>query len=642
MLRRALAALTAVGLILLLLAAPPSAQAAISPHATYAASTRVALTPDQTLRYAITLTRSGTFSRLVLPLPANASKGGSSIRSSNIRSTVLESVRGGFVLRTTTPYAMSAGTTLWVMINGIRTPPPSTSSVTVTALSTSNIALARGTTPSLTFTDVAPCLSAWPHDFVTTENALAGTTAWRLSSYDSAAASGFVSRTSARCGDTVTLRVTSNDYRLAVSIYRMGYYGGAGGRLVWASRTAVRGFAQPAMQMVALDSQGRQINMPTGRNWSATFSVRVDGRFAPGDYLVKITSVSSGKGSYVPLIVRDDTGTHDRLVLNSVATWQAYNTSGGASAYTTPVRSYRISYDRPLARNQGTGDFLSLEYGFVYWAEKQRFDLNYAADADIHGKPHLVDHSGTVVLMPHTEYWSTAMRKTTDAAVAAGKNLASLGANQIYWRINPQPSTLTGADREFEIFRTGDTSRFRDSPDPNPEQSLLGAMFGCMHMDGAAKPNGTWLWEGVSTGVVPHLAQGEVDYVQPDFSVPAGLQVLSTMPLDVCNRVGEPRADIVAVDSGTGGRVFNASTHAWVCMLYGRCPWAGWAPTSTAMVQIGQATMNVFSWLDAGTAVSSLAPTAGNERLAAFRAQRIGTLSPSSGMPPLEPPLPGD
>jgi hypothetical protein len=77
-------------------------------------------------------------------------------------------------------------------------------------------------------------------------------------------------------------------------------------------------------------------------------------------------------------------------------------------------------------------------------------------------------------------------------------------------------------------------------------------------------------------------------------------------------------------------------------MLYGHCPWAGWAPTSTAMVQIGQATMNVFSWLDAGTAVSSLAPTAGNERLAAFRAQRIGTLSPSSGMPPLEPPLPGD
>src|SRR4051812_6941187 len=641
---KVLALFAASALVLVPLAVPAPAEGEVTAGATYSASTRVESTPDQTLKYAITLTRSGTFSRLVLPLPAYAGKSGLSIHASNIRGAKLESVRGGFVLRAKTPYAISAGRRLWVMINGIRTPPASTAAVTITALSTANAVLARGTTPALTFTRVRPCPSGWPRDYVTAENRLAGTTAWRLAStaYDSKVAAGFVSQTSAACGDVVTLRVTSSDYQVGVSIYRMGYYGGTGSRLVWASQTAIRGFPQPPVEMVKLDSQGRQINMPTGRNWTQTFSVRIDGAFRPGVYLAKITGVTSKKGSYVPLIVRDDTAAHDRLVLDSVATWQAYNSYGGASAYTTTVRSTRVSYDRPLVQNQGTGDFLSLEYGFVYWAEKQGFDLNYAADTDLHARPYLVDKAGTIVLMPHTEYWSTAMRATVDAAVANSRNLASLGANQGYWRINPVRSILTGADREYEIFRTGDTSRYRDQPDPDPEQSLFGTMFGCQHMDGTAKPNDTWLWQGVGRGAISHLAQGEVDYVHTDFPTPAGLQVLTTIPLDTCNIAGEPRADIVAVDNETGGRVFNASTHSWVCMLYGHCPWATWAATTTAQVQIGQATMNAFSWLDAGTALSALGRAGARAPLAVFRSQRIGELRPLSGMPTLEPPLDQD
>jgi hypothetical protein len=475
---------------------------------------------------------------------------------------------------------------------------------------------------------------------VTTENDSPGTTGWPLavSAYDPAAAAGFVSRTSAACGDTITFRVTSSDYHLGVSIYRMGYYGGAGARLVWASQSAVRGIGQRPAQMVGLDPQGRQIDMPTARNWIQTFSVRIDGTFPPGVYLAKITGVTTKKGSFVPFIVRDGSGRHDELVLDSVGTWQAYNTYGGASAYTTPLRSTRVSLDRPLLQNQGTGDFLSLEYGFVYWAEKQGFDLNYAADTDLHGRPDLVDRAGTVVLMPHTEYWSTRMRTTMDAAVAGGKNLASFGANQGYWRIDPQPSPVTGADREYEIFRAGDTSRFRDEPAPNPEQSLFGAMFGCQHMDGTGVPNGSWLWQGVNPSAIPHLAQGEVDYVHADFPRPPGLQVLTTMSLDACNTSGEPRADSVAVDTGTGGRVFNASTHSWVCMLYGHCPWAGWSPTEMAQVQVGQATMNAFSWLDAGSALSALGVDTARTPLSVFRPQRVGWLQPLSGLPPLEPP----
>ena len=271
--------------------------------------------------------------------------------------------------------------------------------------------------------------------------------------------------------------------------------------------------------------------------------------------------------------------------------------------------------------------------------EKQGLDLNYAADTDLHSMPSLIDRANTLVLMPHTEYWSTAMRAKVDASVAAGTKLASFGGNQIYWRIDPMSSSLTGPDREYEIFRTGDTSRFRDPPDANPEQNLLGAMFGCMHMDGAATPNDTWLWQGIAKTSIPHLAQGEVDSVQEQYPMPAGLQVLTTMTLDACNRNDDPRADIVAVDSGSGGRVFHASTFSWVCMLHGYCPWTGWTPTTTAQLQVGQATMNIFSWLDSGTVEAPQSLTAERSGLRSFKAQRQGELRPLSGMPRLEPPF---
>jgi hypothetical protein len=244
----------------------------------------------------------------------------------------------------------------------------------------------------------------------------------------------------------------------------------------------------------------------------------------------------------------------------------------------------------------------------------------------------IYDRANTMVLLSHTEYWSAAMRRTVDAGVAQGRNLASLGANQVYWRIKPQASPLTGPDREFEIFRTGDTGRFRDAPDPHPEQSLLGAMFGCMHMDGTGTPNNTWLWQGVAKTPIAHLGQGEVDKVIPDFPVPPGTQILTTIPLDACNFPGDVKADIVAVVHPSGARVFNAGTHSWNCMLNGACPY-GWVPTSAAQTQLGQATMNAFSWI--GEAQDTNRSTASFT----YKPQVVGVLDPLSGMPPLEPPV---
>jgi hypothetical protein len=613
--------------------------AAIAADPTYGNSSRVSGTPDQTLTYNITLTKTGTFSYLVLALPANAGTSGLQIGASNLHAGKLERISGGFIYRTTTPYSITAGTRLWVMVNGITMPPAGTYAVNITAYASNGTVLAAGTTPGQQIYASKPCTGAMPNDYIQTENTLAGTTGWRLGTYDVSIASAYASQASAKCGDTLTFRINSNSIKLGATVYRMGYYGGAGARAVQATHSAIRGYGQPASLLVKTDDQGREINMTTAKNWSQSYSIRIDGSFTPGDYLIKIAD-ENNKGTYVPFTVRDDQGSHDKLVLNSVATWQAYNIFGGYSAYKAPTgqnASRRVSYDRPITQNQGTGDFLSLEYGFVYWAEKQGYDLTYAADTDMHTMPQMVDRAKTLVLLSHTEYWSTAMRATADTAVASGKNLVSLGANQIYNRINPKASTLTGVDREYEIFRSGDTSRFRDAPNPNPEQALLGAMYGCQHMTvGTGTPNDTWLWQGVSKTPIAHLAAGETDQVLSAYSMPAGVQILTSVPIDACNVAGDPHIDIVAYVAPGGGKVFNASTHSWNCMLAGACPY-GWTPTATAVTQMGQATRNIFTWIDT-PATSTATVLRSTDKLPGYTPQVVGKVAPTSGMPSLDEP----
>jgi hypothetical protein len=619
----------------------PRAASAVTPSPTYGASTLVAQTPHQTLTYGITLTKSGTLSYLILSLPSGSRVSAPRAVSSTGPGS-LELIPGGFIFRLSKPLSLSAGTRLSIMVSGITTPPAGTYAVLIRAKSTSGAFLAYGWTAARQFTAPVPCPTAWPKSYIRTENSRTGTTAWRLAASTTAIA-GYASKVSARCGDVVTMRVDSTTSKLAVVAYRMGYYAGQGSRAIWASRSPVLGVNQPQPLVITKDAQGRTINMVTARNWGPTLSMRIDGRFTPGDYLLKVTDLS-GRGSYVPLTVRADGGPHDYLVLNSVSTWQTYNAFGGMSGYTDPPnRSWRISYDRPFAKRQGTGSFLNEEYGWVYWAEKQGLDMAYAADIDMHGHAEFLDQVTTLVVLTHAEYVSVPARTSIDTAVARGLNLVHLGGNGFFWRINPVSSPLTGSDREHEIFRTGYTGRFRDDPDPNPEQNLLGAMFGCMLVDGTTRPNATWLWQGVVAKGLPHLPYGEVDEVKENFPSPRGAQILTTTPLTTCYNLSgnELRSDIMGVDDGQGGRVFSASTQAWVCSLIGQCYW-NWSVTPEMSVAIGQATRNVLAWVTSGTspgtAPSGSPETAAYDRLRAYQQQHIEHVRPLSSMPPLEPP----
>ena len=149
---------------------------------------------------------------------------------------------------------------------------------------------------------------------------------------------------------------------LEVSAYRIGYYGGTGGRLIWRSRRPARGRpAGPHHRCPHRAARGRRGSRPSPSPPTPT------GR--PGQYLLRLES-SDGGATFVPMVIRDDGSHSDLLVQSAVTTWQAYNGWGGASLYTgTKGRADVVSFDRPYTGN-GSGEFLGREFEFICMVER--------------------------------------------------------------------------------------------------------------------------------------------------------------------------------------------------------------------------------------------------------------------------------
>ncbi len=221
--------------------------------------------------------------------------------------------------------------------------------------------------------------------WVVRENDRPGTTAWKIRGR-AAGISGFARQVDAEAGQQVTLSVSTAAPWFRAQAFRMGYYQGRGARLVWTS-PQVTAKNQPACPV------RRGVNMVACDNWTPSLTFRVAPAFVPGDYLIKLTAPGN-RQSYVPLTIWDPASTATYVIKNDVFTWQAWNFYGGYDYYqglgscppgVYPVcnRARVVSYDRPYAAEQGSGNFLGLEYPLVKWAEQHGLDVTYATDLTV-------------------------------------------------------------------------------------------------------------------------------------------------------------------------------------------------------------------------------------------------------------------
>ena len=433
--------------------------------------------------------------------------------------------------------------------------------------------------------------------WVAAENRRPGTTAWRLTQRGPAhAIEGYTGRVSASAGDAVTLYVSTTARWWHLEAYRMGWYGGARGRLLWRS-SWVRGWRQAGPSL----SPGT--NMVRAR-WAPSLTFRVDDRWPPGAYLLKL--VTRGAQRYVPLTVTDPSSRDPLVVMDAVTTWQAYNDWGGRNLYWGPfmearTRSRVASFDRPYATGGGASDFLHGELPLIGLLERAGLDATYWTDIDLHQHPGLLRRHRALLSLGHDEYWSTAMREGATRARDHGVNLAFLGANAVFRHIRLRASPL-GPDREEVNYKPASaradpawrtnprevTTDWREPPLGQPESSLLGELYECnpARADGVVVEPGSWLLAGTGLGAgskLPNLVGPEYDRVTPSFPTPRSVELVLHSPLRC--RFHSSFSDVTYYTVASGAGVVDTGTSSWICQIDAVCAAGRNSPTTSAAVR---------------------------------------------------------
>ncbi|HYA44813.1 MAG TPA: N,N-dimethylformamidase beta subunit family domain-containing protein, partial [Acidimicrobiales bacterium] len=436
--------------------------------------------------------------------------------------------------------------------------------------------------------------------WVIAENAKPGTKAWRLAPDEHGASiNGFASLTAASEGQNVVFYVTTRAPRYHMDAYRMGYYGGAGGRLIWESG-ALKGVAQPACTLAAV------INMVSCDDWAPSIALTMGSRFPQGDYLFKLVA-DPGRQSYVPLAVWDPTSRATYVVQNSVLTWQGWDDWGGYDMYApAPLSNFaRVeSFDRPYANGDGAADFLTIEFPFVYWAEERGLDLTYWTDVTLAQHPGLLVNHKCLITLGHDETWTLVERNGVIAARARGVNVVFFGAAPVLRHARLAPSPL-GDDREEIDYRnpsadpiyatnpqdaTGNT--WAQPPAAAPPSEIEGESYQGYGLDDPMVVTDpvAWPWAGSGAAGGMQLKGVEAgDYDAYDVSEPnpPNVEILAHSPVHPqVGHIGYSDMTYYTWDNGGGG-VLATGTIGWIPALEACRGVPPWCPSQVVRAVTG-------------------------------------------------------
>lgn len=469
---------------------------------------------------------------------------------------------------------------------------------------------------------------------ITAENLKPGTTAWRITHQPPTGfIEGFADTTYAAAGQTVGLYVSTSAPTFVVRAYRMGWYGGLGGREVWAS-TAISGVRQPPCPV------DHQTNMVSCDNWSESLAVPITSDFMQGDYLLKLVG-SGGEQGYILLTVWDPSSTAAYLVMARSLTEEGWNTYGGydfyqgegpcilgqTGSYPACNRARVVSFDRPDATNYGASDFLSNEFPLVQLMEKEGLDAAYCTDITVDEHPDIVLAHRAVLSLGHDETWTYNERKAAQAGLAHGVNFF-FGAASVLRHSRLQPSPL-GPDREEVDYRdSGEDPLYRQGGDPmnvtgntwgSPPaswseipfvgQEYSGYLFGVDSVPMVIADASSWIFQG--TGLqngssIPGVVMSDFDHLDPSGGSPPNVDVLAHSPVPLSESFtsqgewgGQTYSDMTYyTDPTSGAGVVDTGTVNWIHALTPCSP----GPQSCAAPVVTTITENILRVFGQGPA----------------------------------------
>lgn len=480
--------------------------------------------------------------------------------------------------------------------------------VLVLAVPSATAVLAPAVTPPQSTSPVDPRVNP-----IVEENRHLGSELWKLA-YEPFHVSddlnqqikGYASAVSVNLGESITFYVSANPSQaFTLDLFRMGYYGGTGGRLMQhlAGQAPIQPPCpvQPDTGMVACE-------------WSPTLTFTVPTTWTSGIYLGLLTN-SMNYQDYIEFVVRDDTRPADLLYQQGVMTYQAYNNypndaqnspipATGKSLYKfnssrAPTKSIdnsratKASFDRPYSQ-PGQGSFLDWDVYAVQWLERSGYNVSYTTDVDthLHGE-RLLSYKG-FISGGHDEYWTKQMYDAVTNARDSGVNLAFFGADAIYWQARLEPSVENVPNRVLVCYRSADldperdpalkTLQWRSEALNRPEQTLIGVQYTSGLTANvpfvAINTRSSWVYDasGFSDGdsVPPRGSQAaslgagivgyEADRYDPNYPRPQyrSYQLLSSSPfVQSTGQTGESNASIYQVAPGSRAWVFATGTMSW-------------------------------------------------------------------------------
>jgi hypothetical protein len=446
----------------------------------------------------------------------------------------------------------------------------------------------RGSPPSIGVENRAPGTTSWrlpgPADLIggAARGPLAGYVALQ------AIAPGQIERVYVNAPGSPTVRLR---------VYRMGWYGGRGGRLVLRSG-ALAVVRQPACSH-------RFSTGLTECDWHATLSFRIPEALPSGVYIVKLLA-AHGAQSDCLFVVRSARPA-PLLVEIPTASYEAYNAWGGDSLYpggtklvgvTHTDQGVEVSYDRPYDSQTGAGQFFIREVAMVRFLERYGYPVAYTTIESIDGDPDQVlgpTHPRALIDVGHSEYWSQRDEQAFAQARDHGESLIFISSDTMAWRVRFAPATSASSqagERDHVIVAYKENvARDPDRAQPSglfPQggADLVGSSYnGCItprvHQPGppvyryyawrpAPSLRPAWLFahSGVTAATsIPGIVGYELD--QRTGATPPGTRLIGTGGGVPCLTEDEPSpirgtlAETTLYRARSGALVFATGTLGW-------------------------------------------------------------------------------
>lgn len=304
--------------------------------------------------------------------------------------------------------------------------------------------------------------------------------------------------TSVQPGDTLAIRISGRKIRFG----RLPIIDALGRKVASTRFTAIR------PQRIAGDEPWRN-----GAGFGVTVRWQVPSDFKSGVYFV---------AGYKPLffVVRDATLAAKIVALVSTHTFNAYSITRGYSLYRHLEQAPVVSFNRPQNLLK-TDEWLPM----VRWLKKSIFaeNIRYITDFDLESGEQL-RNCQTLLILPHSEYWTRNARLNVDEFVAAGGDLIVASGNAMWWQVR-----IEGDHRDqLACYKRAALKPVDEGGDPVIDPALKTTYWHApsLKLDAVNSVGGNFLYGGYGK-VVRNRAQGHggLRIADPDHPLLNGQQV---------------------------------------------------------------------------------------------------------------------